>query len=66
MLGIWNFCGLNFCEITYNLDGKAGMTRCEDGFVVAMMSVPVNAGNSQDDKSLAMRRNPALAKSANR
>jgi len=31
-------------EGTYNLDGKAGMMRCEksDGFMVAIMPVPVN------------------------
>ena len=40
------------------------MMRCEksDGFIVAMMSVPVNAGNSREDKTLTMRRDPALAK----
>jgi hypothetical protein len=37
-----------------------------DGFIVAMMSVPVNAGNSREDKTPIMRRNPALAKLANR
>jgi len=40
------------------------MMRCEksDGLIVAMMSVPVNAGNSWEDKMLTMRRDPALAK----
>jgi hypothetical protein len=44
------------------------MMRCEksDGFIVAMMSVPVNAGNSWEDKIPTMRRNPALAKPVNR
>jgi hypothetical protein len=40
------------------------MMRCEksDGFIVAMMSAPMSAGNSREDKTLTMRRNPALAK----
>jgi hypothetical protein len=37
-----------------------------DGFIVAMMSVPMNAGNSWEDKTLTMRRDPALAKPVNR
>jgi hypothetical protein len=37
------------------------MMRCEksDGLIVAMMSVPVNAGNSWEDKTPIMRRGPA-------
>jgi len=44
------------------------MMRCEksDGFIVAMMSVPMNAGNSRKDKTPIMRRDPALAKQNNR
>ena len=43
------------------------MMRCEksDGLIVAMMSVPVNAGNSWEDKTPIMRRGPALAKPNN-
>ena len=34
------------------------MMRCEksDGVIVAMMSVPVNAGNSREDKTSIMRK----------
>ncbi|MGB7001525.1 MAG: hypothetical protein WBE22_05875 [Halobacteriota archaeon] len=44
------------------------MMRCEksDGFIVAMMLVPVNAGNSWEAKTLTMRRDPALAKRKDR
>ena len=40
------------------------MMRCEKlgGFIVVMMSVLVNAGNSWEDKTPIMRRGPALAK----
>jgi hypothetical protein len=33
-----------------------------DGLIVVMMSVPVNVGNSWEDKTPTMQRGPALAK----